>query len=296
MIQQAERLQDSLRSLGRVVIAFSGGVDSSVVAAAAIRSGIDPVIAVTAQSASVPEWQIKLAKTVADQIGVVHRIVGTGEVNRDDYRRNTQRRCYFCKQTLYRALSTIVAEFPGAKIVSGTNADDLGDYRPGIEAGLHAGVLTPLADLGYGKSDVRRLARHYGLPNHDLPASPCLASRIAYGTEVTVERLRRIERAEDYLRGFGFSELRVRLHEDEVARIEVPKEQIPTLVDLDVDGSLSAFMLDLGFKFVSLDMTGFRTGSMNRVLVNIQTSHRDGSDGMARDSIGKSDWHQEAIG
>ncbi len=265
--QDAQRLMSTLGSLGRVVVAFSGGVDSSVVAAAAQRAGLDLAIAVTAQSPSVPGWQIELSRKIADEIGIEHHILPTAEGDRQEYRRNDNRRCFFCKETLYESLGEFCRSYSEVSIVSGTNADDLGDYRPGIQAGSLAGVVTPLADLGLSKLRVRAVAEHFGLSNRDLPASPCLASRIAYGTEVTPQRLRRIEQAEDWLRQQGLCEFRVRLHEGELARIEVPRDQIGFVVELDSDGSMTSVFQDLGFKFVTIDLEGFRSGSMNRVLV-----------------------------
>jgi uncharacterized protein len=183
---------------------------------------------------------------------------------------------------LYGSLQQLAESFPNATIVSGTNADDLGDYRPGIDAGANVGVVTPLADLGFGKSIVRQLAAHYDLSNRSLPASPCLASRIAYGTEVTPERLNQVEQAEDYLRKLGFVDCRVRLHPDDLGRIEVPQDRIGELIELDRGGNLTSYFVGLGFKFVSVDLAGFRSGSMNRVLVNIDQPsatrhHVDGS-------------------
>jgi uncharacterized protein len=267
--QDAQRLVSTLGSLGRVVVAFSGGVDSSVVAAAAHRAGLDLAIAVTAQSPSVPRWQIELAGKIAGEIGIEHHLLRTTEGDRQEYRRNDNRRCFFCKDTLYESIGEFCLGFSGVVIVSGTNADDLGDYRPGIQAGRLVGVVTPLADLGLSKLRVRALAKHFGLSNSDLPASPCLASRIAYGTEVTAQRLQRIEQAEDWLRQKGLSEFRVRLHDGELARIEVPKDQIGFLVELDSEGSMTRVFQDLGFKFVTIDLEGFRSGSMNRVLVSL---------------------------
>ena len=270
MQEDADRLQALLRSLQRVVIAFSGGVDSSVVAAAAQAANLKLAIAVTADSPSVPAWQLKIAKTVAAEIGIDHQIVHTDEVTRPNYRRNDDRRCFYCKETLYGALRLVADAFPGTTVVSGTNADDLGDYRPGIDAGRRRGVVAPLADLRLGKAQVRELAKHYQLTNHSLPASPCLASRIAYGVEVTPDRLGRIEKGEDHLRQLGFDQCRVRLHEGELARIEVSKDLIGKLIDLDHDDSITRHFQGIGFRFISVDTSGFRSGSMNRVLINIE--------------------------
>ncbi|MGB7328228.1 MAG: ATP-dependent sacrificial sulfur transferase LarE [Rubripirellula sp.] len=267
--EKATRLIERIASLNCVAVAFSGGVDSSVVAAAASRAGLDVAIAITAQSPSLASSQLEIAIRVANEIGIEHRIIETDEINQDAYRRNDGRRCFFCKQTLYQAMAAIADEFPQLKIVSGTNADDLGDYRPGLEAAANAGVISPLADLGFTKSDVRELAKYFGLSNDAQPAAPCLASRVAYGTEVTPERLRRIERAESWLAARGFAEFRVRLHDGELARVEVPKHRIVDLVRIDADGSMTTAFLSYGFKFVTIDTRGFRSGSLNEMLVSI---------------------------
>lgn len=287
--QAAEKLQDRLAELRRVVVAFSGGVDSSVVAAAAHAADLDFALAVTANSPSVPRWQLDLAKQVAREIGIDHQLVATSEGARAEYQRNDTQRCFFCKETLYASLHRIAAEFGGCEdtmIVSGTNADDLGDHRPGIRAGQEAKVRTPLADLGFGKSIVRQLAAHYGLSNHDLPASPCLASRIAYGVEVTPTRLRQVEEAEDWLRSRGLVEFRVRVHADDLARIEVPRNLIASILELDQDGQLSSVFKRIGFSFVTIDLEGFQSGSLNRVLVQINNSSQHASLPMQVESPG----------
>lgn len=250
---------------GHFVVALSGGVDSTVVLAAAARSG-KSVIGVTAISPAVPVWQVDMARSVADHIGVEHRTVTTNESERPEYQRNHSDRCFFCKQTLYHHLQPI-AESMSATIVSGTNADDLGDHRPGIDAGRQAGVAMPLADLRIGKLGVRSIAATWRLPNADLPAAPCLASRIAYHVEVTPERLQRIERAEFWLRERGFSDLRVRLHADELARIEVPTAELPRVIDLVQTADLVATFRSWGFRYVSLDLAGLRSGNLNDVLL-----------------------------
>lgn len=267
--EEALQLETMLAAFDHVVVAFSGGVDSSVVAAAAHRANRVTAIAVTATSPSVPRWQIEVAKRVAAEIGIQHQIMPTREGELEPYRRNDARRCFHCKQTLYWTLAELAEQFQGRVLVSGTNSDDLGDYRPGIEAGRQAGVVTPLADLGLSKPGVRELARWYDLSNADLPASPCLASRIAYGTEVTPSRLRKIEQAEDWLRQKGFTELRVRLLAGDAARIEVAKDEIPRLMDLDDEGMVRRAILACGFQSVTIDPDGFRSGNMNRALVSL---------------------------
>lgn len=279
----ADRLVGRLAELVPCLIAFSGGVDSALVAAAALRAerrlaaqGQAPAvhsIAVTALSPAVPLAQRQVASRVAAELGIRHRTVATEELARSDYARNDTRRCFFCKQTLYRTLLAVAtadpAEFAGlgqVRIVSGTNADDLGDYRPGIEAGELAGVRTPLADLGIGKAAVRAIAALWGLSVAELPAAPCLASRIAYGVEVTAERLARIEAAEAWLAERNFSPLRVRLHAGELARIEVAADDIPRLIQAPLLGELRKLFHELGFRAVTVDLEGFRSGSLNQLV------------------------------
>lgn len=257
---------DDLPTHQRVIVAFSGGVDSSVVASSAKRRCGDRAIAVTARSPSVAGWQIETAVKIAAQIGIEHRFVDTAETGRDDYIRNDRRRCFYCKETLYQSLSAIAAEFADCVLVSGTNADDLGDYRPGIEAGKLAGVRSPLADLGISKAEVRRLAKQDGLSNADLPASPCLASRIAYGTEVTAARLAMVEAAEAMLRGAGFDVCRVRISVrdgERLASIEVPPAKLALLRRWMIEHAAEASIMRLGFDQVQIDPEGFRSGKLN---------------------------------
>ncbi len=267
----------------RVVVAFSGGVDSSVVAAAAARSAAR-VVVVTAVSPSVPTWQREIAAQVAAQIGVEHRLVETDEVDDQDYVRNDSRRCFHCKTTLYRNLADVCRDSeavggnensPRRVTVSGTNADDLGDHRPGIQAGRDAGVRTPLAELGFGKTQVRALATRLGLSNADLPASPCLASRIAYGVEVTPARLGKIERAENWLRDQGFGDVRVRLHPGELARVEVPAAEVSRLAGTELAARTAEELRRLGFPFVTIDPLGLQSGSLNRTIVELKSPAGD---------------------
>jgi len=269
-------LAHQLGQYRNLVVAFSGGIDSSVVAAAAVRADVDRVLAITARSASVPAWQLDWAQRIAAEIGIEHRIIDTSETERPEYIRNDGQRCFYCKQSLYAGMMDAVAEiavtFGHATIVSGTNADDLGDYRPGIRAGQIAKVVTPLADLGITKVRVRGLARLYGLSNHDLPASPCLASRIAYGVEVTRERLQRVERAEAWLRGRGFADLRVRLHPGELARIELPVDDFSKVAAASLAAEIVRAFREIGFQFVTFDLGGLQSGSLNRELIPIDVS------------------------
>lgn len=269
------KLLQRIGSFDNVVVAFSGGVDSSVVAAAALaavdrdRSGT--CIAVTARSPSLASWQAELSRRVASEIGIEHQFVETDEIDRPGYVRNHSDRCFYCKQTLYEFLQPI-ARRRNAVILSGTNADDLGDHRPGIRAGNDASVQTPLADLGIDKQTVRAIALSFGLSNADLPASPCLSSRIAYGVEVTPERLARIDAAESWLRARGIGDLRVRLHAGELARIEVPPEQFSRIIELQQCESLTEEFATMGFSNVTLDLRGLRSGSLNEGLVTLSVT------------------------
>ncbi len=263
--QLTERLlewfADPLLRSRRVVVALSGGVDSAVVAKAAALSQC-VAIAATARSPSVSELEQHDALQLAQSIGIEHRWVEPNELSNADYQRNDQRRCYFCKSTLYAA---IAEHFPNYLMLSGTNWDDLGDYRPGLQAADEAQVRAPLAELKFDKAMVRQLARHWQLTVAEKPASPCLASRIAYGVAVTAERLERIEKAERFLREMGWREFRVRLHADEMARIEVPTHSLVLLLAADVRLQIVQELKRIGFRYVTLDLEGFRSGSLNAV-------------------------------
>jgi uncharacterized protein len=262
----AARLQDYFRQFDCVLVAYSGGVDSALVAAAAQRTLGDAALAVTARSPSVSAHQLEIAIKTAAELGIRHRIVDTDEIDRTEYRANDGRRCFFCKETLYQTLRRVAADESIGTIVSGTNADDLGDYRPGIDAGRQAEVRTPLADLGIGKTLVRGLAKAWGVAVWDLPAAPCLASRIAYGVEVTPERLAKIESAEAWLRSRGFEELRVRYHQDDLARIEVPVQRLAELAQPAMAVALTKAFSELGFRYVTLDVAGLRSGNLNDLI------------------------------
>jgi uncharacterized protein len=261
-----DRLLGLLRGLGSCAVAFSGGIDSTVVARAAQLALGDRAVAVTADSPSVARAELDDARRLAALIGIRHEVVPTEEFANPDYLRNDGSRCFFCKDELYSRIEDLLPRFGVAVICSGANLDDAGDYRPGLTAAAQHGVRHPLQEAGFTKADVRELARHWGLPTWDKPASPCLSSRLAPGVAVSRERTARVEAAELYLRGLGLRECRVRLHENELARIEVPAAEIARLADPAVRRPLAARLRELGFKFVTLDLEGFRTGSMNELV------------------------------
>jgi uncharacterized protein len=265
-----DQLLDWMRQQQQVVVAFSGGVDSSVVAQAAHLACGPRAVALTADSPSVPRAELQAARRVAAHIGITHVIVTTHELEHPDYRRNDGHRCYYCKTELYTRIADYLRSHYQQPqpwtVVSGANRDDLGDFRPGLRAAAEHGVRHPLQELGLGKAEVRALARHWDLPVWDKPASPCLSSRLAPGMAVTAERLARIEAAEAFLRQLGIPDCRVRYHTDELARIEIPIEHLPTLCTEPLRSALTAELSRLGFRFITLDLQGLRSGSLNALI------------------------------
>jgi uncharacterized protein len=261
-----DRLMEILRGMGGVAVALSGGIDSTVAAKAAYLSLGERAVAVTADSPSVARAELEDARRLAELIGIRHVVVSTQEFADPNYVKNDGTRCYFCKSELYRAIERHLPELGVSIVCSGANQDDKGDYRPGLTAAAEHGVRHPLLEAGLGKQEVRELAHSWGLPTWDKPASPCLSSRLAPGVEVTLERTRRVEEAEAWLRSRGFSEFRVRLHHGELARIEVPAREIAHLADSDLGKELVHHLRGLGFTYVTLDLEGFRSGSLNALV------------------------------
>jgi uncharacterized protein len=265
-IDQRDRLLEVLRGYGRVAVAYSGGIDSTVVAQAAQSALGEKAIAVTAVSDSLASGELEEAQELARRIGIRHRILHTNEFADPNYLRNNPDRCYFCKSELYGRLSGLRSELGVDVIASGANTDDTGDHRPGMQAARENEVRHPLIECGLSKADVRELARAWALPTWDKPATPCLSSRIAYGEEVTPERVRRVDAAEQWLRRQGFRLLRVRYHKGDLARIEVPLDELPRLAAPGVRESLVVAFRELGFRFVTIDLEGFRSGSLNTLV------------------------------
>ncbi|HTR97833.1 MAG TPA: ATP-dependent sacrificial sulfur transferase LarE [Candidatus Acidoferrales bacterium] len=263
--ERLDGLGARLESLGRVVVAYSGGVDSSLVLRVAHERLGDRAIGVIGRSDSYSSRELELALAQGRAIGARVEIVTTGELADPAFAANAPDRCYHCKSELYRQLRLVAGRVGADAIVDGTIFDDLSDHRPGRRAADESDVISPLADLGFTKADVRAAAAHLGLASSGKPASPCLASRIPYGTPITREALAQVERAEDALRGLGFDVLRVRHHGD-VARIEVPLDQLAGLLHPATREAVVAAVRGAGFTFVSLDLEGFRSGALNRTL------------------------------
>jgi uncharacterized protein len=262
---KAHRLQEILAGYHSVLVAFSGGVDSAYLAIAAQRALGGRALAVTADSPSYPDSHRQLALSTAREFGFAHEMIRTAELERPEYRANPANRCYYCKDELYTHLDAIARARGLAVIVDGNNADDRGDYRPGRQAAREHDVRSPLDEAGLTKDEIRALAREAGLKSWNEPASACLSSRIPYGHEVSDEILRQIEQAENVLRELGFRIFRVR-HHDAVARLEIARSEMPRALDPGVAAQIVERLKALGYQYVSLDLQGYRLGSLNEAL------------------------------
>ena len=265
MEQKQTRLFADLASMGRLIVAFSGGTDSAYLAWAANRVLGKNAIAMTADSASLPESHKRDAEAFVERFGIAHEYIATYEFDNPDYVRNDPNRCFHCKDELFTRLAEVGRERGYEHIVYGVNMDDLGDYRPGQNAAKKHEVAAPLADAGLSKAEIRELSRLADLPTWDRPASACLSSRIPYGTAVTIENVKTVETGEEEIKALGFRQFRVRFHGD-VVRIEIARDEMERAMTVEMAHRFTAIFKTLGFKYVTLDLEGYRQGSLNEVL------------------------------
>jgi uncharacterized protein len=265
LAEKERHLLAALAAMDRVIVAFSGGTDSAYLAWAANRALGTNAVAITADSASLPESHKRDLELFVAQFGIAHEYIQTREFENPDYLRNAPDRCFHCKDELFTRLDEVGRERGYRHIVYGVNVDDLGDYRPGQNAARQHEVAAPLADAGLTKAEIRELSRLAGLPTWDRPASACLSSRIPYGTPVTIENVKTVETGEEQIKALGFRQFRVRFH-GEIVRLEISREEMPRALTMEMAESFTRLFKSLGFKYVALDLEGYRQGSLNEVL------------------------------
>ncbi len=271
--QKLENLKTLFREMNCALIAYSGGIDSTLVAKVAYDSLGDRALAVTATSPSLLPEDLEDAKIQAAAIGIAHKIIPTYEMDNPNYTANPINRCYFCKSELHDTLKPLAQHWGYPYVIDGVNADDLQDYRPGIQAAKERGARSPLAEVGITKAEVREISQLLHLPWWNKPAQPCLSSRFPYGEEITLSKLQRVGRAERYLRQLGYTQLRVR-SEGETARIELPAAQIQDFILHTHLPQLVKTFQDFGFLYVTLDLEGFVSGKLNRILAQTLSDHK----------------------
>ena len=273
-LKNAEILKDKLiawfkencKNSGIAIVAFSGGVDSSVIAKAAFLALNENAIALTANSKTFPKYELEEAKKVAKEIGIKHVIIEEDELRDERVRKNTEQRCYFCRSNLAIALKNFAEKYASNYvIVDGANKDDTFDYRPGLKALKEHGIRSPLIELGIGKKEVREIAKIFNLSNADKPSMACLASRIPYGEEISYEKLEKVEKAEKFLKELGFKQVRVRYHNNEIARIEVNENEL--IKAIEKRSEIISELKNIGFNYIALDLQGYRQGSLNEVIL-----------------------------
>jgi uncharacterized protein len=265
LLDKEERLFTNLRSMDRVIVAFSGGTDSAYLAWAANRVLGRNAVAITADSASLPASHKRDAEAFVERFGIVHEYVRTTEFENPDYARNDPNRCFHCKDELFTRLEQVARARGYEHVIYGVNADDLSDYRPGQNAAKQHQVAAPLADAGLTKAEIRELSRLADLPTWDRPASACLSSRIPYGTPVTIETVKTVETGEELVKALGFRQFRVRFH-GEIVRLEIARDELPKALTIEMAQRFTAIFKELGFRYVTLDLEGYRQGSLNEVL------------------------------